>query len=38
MIKDITRWPQTYVQHIITDVTVTVHDIKSSKHKEKIVI
>ena len=37
MIKDIARWPQTSVQHIITDVIVTVHDVKSSEHMEKIV-
>ena len=29
--KDITRWPQTFVQHIITDAIVTVHHVKSSK-------
>ena len=38
MTIDSTRWPQTSVQHIITDVTVTVHDVKLRKHKEEIVI
>ena len=38
MIKDITRWLQTSVQHIITDVIVTIHDVKLRKHKEEIVI
>ena len=38
MIKDITRWPKTSVQHIIMDVIGTVHDVKLRKHMEEIVI
>ena len=38
MIKEITRSPQTSVQYIITDVIITVHDVKLRKHKEEIVI
>ena len=38
VIKDITGWPPTSVQHIITDVIVTVHDVKLRKHKKEIVI
>ena len=38
MIKDITRWLQTSVQHIIIDVLGTVHDVKLRKHKKEIVI
>ena len=37
MINDITRWPQTSVQHIITDAIVAAHDVKLKKHKEEIV-